>query len=134
VIPSGIVKNFEFLAKQQAHGISAAQHANATLYNISPSRRASSRRTARKTNRSVSGKGRRMLPAFPGRGGVALLWALGILIFTAVTSWIIGVRMRREIKRDLGRKATDADLTSLETWMEVDEVENRNRAHKPPMN
>jgi hypothetical protein len=33
--------------------------------------------------------------------------------------------MRREIRKTLGRKATDADLTSIATWMEVREEENK---------
>jgi hypothetical protein len=39
--------------------------------------------------------------------------------------------MRRKIKSDLGREATDADLTSIETWMKVEEAEERNREKKP---
>jgi hypothetical protein len=48
-------------------------------------------------------------------------------IWTAITAWIIGIRMRRKIRRDLGRKATDTDLTSIDTWMKVDEVEEEKR-------
>jgi hypothetical protein len=51
---------------------------------------------------------------------------------TTVSAWIAGIQMRRKIKRDLGRKATDADLTSIDTWMKVDEVEQRNGRTKPP--
>ena len=50
---------------------------------------------------------------------------------TAISTWIIGVQMKRKIKRDLGRKATDADLTSIETWMKVDEVEEKKEQTKP---
>jgi len=35
--------------------------------------------------------------------------------------------MRRKIKKDLGRKAAKEDLASIDTWMKVDEVEERNR-------
>jgi uncharacterized membrane protein YecN with MAPEG domain len=66
-----------------------------------------------------------------GGGAPALLWVVGVLIVSAVSSWAIGMKMRREIKRDLGRKATDTDLTSLETWMEVEEKEHRNQESKP---
>ncbi|MDR3721331.1 MAG: hypothetical protein P4L00_07000 [Candidatus Acidoferrales bacterium] len=48
-----------------------------------------------------------------------------VLIFTAVTSFIIGVRMRREIKKTLGRKATDEDLADIDTWIEVKEAEEK---------
>ena len=57
--------------------------------------------------------------------------AATIIIYTSVSSWIIGVRMRRKIKRDLGREATDADLTSINTWMKVEEVEQQNQETKP---
>lgn len=50
-------------------------------------------------------------------------------IYDSAVSWVTGVKMRRKISTDLGRKATDDDLTSLDTWMEVDEAEKkRNKA------
>jgi hypothetical protein len=54
-----------------------------------------------------------------------------VIIASIVSAWITGVKMRRKIRRDLGRKATDSDLTSIDTWMEVDEVEQRNRQNNP---
>jgi hypothetical protein len=44
-------------------------------------------------------------------------------IIIGVSGWVFATRMRRRIKKDLGRSADDADLVSLETWMKVDEVE-----------
>jgi len=58
--------------------------------------------------------------------------AIAILVFTAVSSGIIGVQMRRKVRRDLGRKATEEDLTSLDTWMKVDEVEEEKQRNDPP--
>jgi hypothetical protein len=43
-----------------------------------------------------------------------------------------GLRMRLKIKNDLGRKATQADLTSIDTWMKVQEVEQQKDLDKPP--
>ncbi len=57
--------------------------------------------------------------------------AIGSTIVNTVWAWIEGLRMRLKIKKDLGRKATEADLTSIETWMKVDEAEQRNREKKP---
>ena len=37
------------------------------------------------------------------------------IIFETVSAWVVGLGMRLEIKRDLGREATQADLTSIET-------------------
>ena len=62
-------------------------------------------------------------PWRPGRWDLAVVF----LIYTAITAWIIGIEMRRKIRKDLGRKATDLDLTSIDTWMKVDEVEYPNK-------
>jgi len=45
------------------------------------------------------------------------------LIFTSILDWLTGSKMRHKIRRDLGRKATDTDLSSIETWMKVDDAE-----------
>jgi hypothetical protein len=50
-----------------------------------------------------------------------------ILIFTAVSSWIIGIQMKKRIRKDLGRKPTELDLTSIDTWMKVDEEEHEHK-------
>jgi hypothetical protein len=60
--------------------------------------------------------------------------ALISIILETVWAWIAGFQMRVKIKRDLGRKATEADLSSIETWIKVDEVEQqkeRNSSSKP---
>jgi hypothetical protein len=64
-------------------------------------------------------------------GYLRLIAIVLIIMISAVSTWIVGVRMRRRIKRDLGRKATETDLTSLDTWMEVDEEEQRNEQKSP---
>ena len=57
---------------------------------------------------------------------------LGVLAFSAISSWLIGRKMRREIKQDLGRRATPEDLSDIDTWMEVREAEDQALAEKPP--
>lgn len=57
--------------------------------------------------------------------------AIGSVIVQTIWAWIEGLRMRLKINRDLGRKATEADLTSIDTWMKVDEVEQRKDIDKP---
>ena len=64
--------------------------------------------------------------------GAQIAAMLGFLIFTAITSAIIGYHMRREIRKSLGRKATDEDLSDVETWMEVRDAEGKAAAKKPP--
>jgi hypothetical protein len=56
---------------------------------------------------------------------------LALLVFSGITSWIMGLRMRRKIRKDLGREATDLDLASIDTWMKVEEVERRQSQKKP---
>lgn len=53
------------------------------------------------------------------------------VIVETVWAWIAGIQMRLKIKKDLGRKATDADLTSIDTWMKVDDVESQNERNRP---
>ena len=57
--------------------------------------------------------------------------ALISIVIETVWAWVVGIRMRMKIGRDLGRKATNADLTSIDTWMKVDEVEQREKPNKP---
>ena len=70
--------------------------------------------------------------AFTSIRSIQLLAMIGFLIFTAITSAIIGYHMRREIRKSLDRKATDEDLSDVETWMEVRDAEEKAAAKKPP--
>jgi len=49
------------------------------------------------------------------------------ILFETVWAWIVGIRMRLKIKRDLGRRPTEPDLTSIDAWMKVDEAEQREK-------
>jgi hypothetical protein len=57
--------------------------------------------------------------------------ALISIIVQTVWAWIVGIGMRLKIKRDLGRKATEADLTSIDTWIKVDEAEQQKKGNNP---
>jgi hypothetical protein len=57
--------------------------------------------------------------------------ALVSIFIEAVWAWIEGIRMRLKIERDLGRNPTDGDLTSISTWMKVDEIEQRKKPINP---
>jgi hypothetical protein len=63
-------------------------------------------------------------------GALRLVIIALAIIVSAVSTWIVGIKARRRIQRDLGRKATETDLTSLDTWMEAEEVE-REKDDKP---
>ncbi len=58
-----------------------------------------------------------------------LLWMV-VIVVTTVTAWIAAFRMRRRIKRALGSRATEVELTSISTWMKVEQAEERNRGGK----
>jgi hypothetical protein len=58
-----------------------------------------------------------------------LLWMV-VIVVTTVTAWITAIRMRRRIKRALGSKATDVELTSIATWMKVEQAEERDKGGK----
>ena len=73
----------------------------------------------------------RIIP-FTSLHSLQIFTMLGVLIFTAITSAIIGYRMRREIKKTLGRKATEEDLADVDTWIEVRDAEEKAAAKKPP--
>ena len=64
-------------------------------------------------------------------GSIKTLIALIVIAVTTITSWILGVRMRRRIKSTLGIEAkNEMELTSLKTWMDVENAEEKNRGGK----
>jgi hypothetical protein len=59
--------------------------------------------------------------------GTVAAWIDIALIVTGKND-TVGVRMRRRIKRTLGKSVqTEAELTSLSTWMKVKKEEERGR-------
>ncbi|HEX3155912.1 MAG TPA: hypothetical protein VHV32_14890 [Candidatus Angelobacter sp.] len=52
-------------------------------------------------------------------------------IWLTVSGWIVSLRARRRMKKSLGRKATDLELASLNTWMSVEEAEQREEESGP---
>ncbi|PYP83556.1 MAG: hypothetical protein DMG65_24150 [Candidatus Angelobacter sp. Gp1-AA117] len=59
------------------------------------------------------------------------LYLLAMAIALTVSGWIVTIRVRRRIRKALGRKATDLELVSLNTWMQVDEAEKKKRENLP---
>jgi hypothetical protein len=59
------------------------------------------------------------------------LIALTVILVTSVWAWILGLRMRRRIRRALGKNVeNETELTSLSTWMKVEDEEERKRGGK----
>jgi hypothetical protein len=57
--------------------------------------------------------------------------ALTAIIVTSLWTWILGVRMRRRIRRALGKNVeNEVELTSLNTWMKVEDEEERRSGGK----
>ena len=52
-------------------------------------------------------------------------------IWITLSGWIVSLRARRRMKKSLGRKATDLELASLNTWMRVEEEEQRDEESRP---
>ena len=52
-------------------------------------------------------------------------------IVMTVSEWIVTLRVRRRMKKSLGRSATDLELASLKTWMRVKEAEQREKESGP---
>jgi hypothetical protein len=64
-------------------------------------------------------------------GSIKIVAGLVVIVVSTITSWILGVRMRRRIKKTLGiTPANEMELTSLKTWMNVENVEEKNRGGK----
>jgi hypothetical protein len=62
---------------------------------------------------------------------IETLLILAVGLGTAISAWILGVRMRRRIRRTLGTSVqNEVELTSLNTWMKVEDTEERLRGGK----
>jgi hypothetical protein len=49
-----------------------------------------------------------------------------VVVLTAFTTWIMGVHLRRRIKKSLGIKVTnEMELTSLQIWLTVASAEEK---------
>ena len=59
------------------------------------------------------------------------LFKLITAIWITVSGWIVSLRVRRRMKKSLGRDATNLELASLNTWMRVAEAEQRDEESRP---
>jgi len=56
---------------------------------------------------------------------------LVFILVTSLRAWVLGIPMRRRIRSTLGKRAAnEMELTSLKTWIQVEEVEERRRGGK----
>jgi hypothetical protein len=56
-----------------------------------------------------------------------LLYVIG----STISAWITGLVMRRRMRRALGRRVSDRELVSINTWMRVKEAEKHFDESKP---
>jgi hypothetical protein len=59
------------------------------------------------------------------------LYGLTRAIWITVSGWIVTLQVRRRMKKSLGRRASDLELASLQTWMRVEEKEQRDKESSP---
>ncbi|HEX3377637.1 MAG TPA: hypothetical protein VHS29_12295 [Candidatus Acidoferrales bacterium] len=60
--------------------------------------------------------------------GYATIWMWVIVL--GISGWVVSNRMRRRIKKDTEKTVEGAHLTSLSTWIKVDEVEKTKHPDK----
>jgi hypothetical protein len=59
------------------------------------------------------------------------LYVVFAIIVAAISSAIVTFEARQRMEKSLGKRATDLDLASLKSWMQVVEVEEREQASQP---
>jgi hypothetical protein len=59
------------------------------------------------------------------------LFEFGAGIALTISGWIVTMRVRRRMKKSLGRRASDLELASLKSWMRVEEAEQREKESGP---
>ncbi len=65
-------------------------------------------------------------------GEIKGIVAVVVIIFTTVSAWIMGIRMRRRARRALGRDVSSGELTSINLWMNVQDAEHREDPRTEP--
>jgi len=55
---------------------------------------------------------------------------LGVIAVT-VSAWIVTRQVRHRMRKSLGKTPTDLELASLNTWMRVEEAEQRDKQSGP---
>ena len=57
--------------------------------------------------------------------GLTIAWFIIFAVFTTIAAWITAYRMRKKIKNALGKSVSEAELTSINTWMKVADAEQK---------
>jgi hypothetical protein len=52
-----------------------------------------------------------------------ILFYAGFIIITTIAAWVTAYRMRKKMKKALGRNLSEVELTSINAWMRVAESE-----------
>ena len=64
-------------------------------------------------------------------GSLHTLFILMVAIGATISGWIVTIQVRRRIRKALGKKASDLELVSLRTWMQVEEAEKKKQENLP---
>ena len=62
---------------------------------------------------------------------IVTLYVIGTAIVLTISGWIVTIRMRRRMKKSLGRRASSLDLVSFKTWNEVEKAEQEKAESGP---
>ncbi|HLY63408.1 MAG TPA: hypothetical protein VKV95_21925 [Terriglobia bacterium] len=56
-----------------------------------------------------------------------ILTLIFLVVGGTISAWIAASRMRKRIKKAIGKDASELELTSINTWMEVEEKEEQEK-------
>jgi len=63
------------------------------------------------------------------RNAPLIIYGLVMLVATVLSSVILTKRLRKRARHALGRNVSDSELTSINTWMEIENTEHQNRGY-----
>jgi hypothetical protein len=62
---------------------------------------------------------------------IGTLYVIGVALSLTISGWIVTIKVRRRMKKTLGRNPSDLEMASLKTWMAVEQDEELREAIKP---
>jgi len=62
---------------------------------------------------------------------IGTLYVIGVALSLTISGWIVTIKVRRRMKRTLGRYPSDLEMASLKTWMAIEQDEELRDATKP---
>ena len=63
-------------------------------------------------------------------GVIKLLFYGGFILVTTVGAWVTGYKTRKRMRKALGKDVSEAELTSINAWMNVKNSEEKAKSAK----